>query len=137
MPVFLISALRAIVEMLGLCLMGQGVLYLLTGSRRQQNAIAEVNEGRKYICDEVKNILAHQELEEDGTKPDMNALSRREIDIVRLIKEGMSSREIAHELDISLKTVEVHRYNILKKLNHNNSIQKHPARVLLLLPIPF
>ena len=39
MPVFLISALRAIVEMLGLCLMGQGVLYLLTGSRRQQNAI--------------------------------------------------------------------------------------------------
>ncbi|MBL8419004.1 MAG: hypothetical protein JNK92_00040 [Dechloromonas sp.] len=39
MAVFLISALRAIVEMLGLCLMGQGVLYLLTGSRRQQNAI--------------------------------------------------------------------------------------------------
>lgn len=39
MPVFLISALRAIVEMLGLCLIGQGVLYLLTGSRRQQNAI--------------------------------------------------------------------------------------------------
>ena len=39
MPDFLISALRAIVEMLGLCLIGQGVLYLLTGSRRQQNAI--------------------------------------------------------------------------------------------------
>jgi hypothetical protein len=38
-PDFLISALRAIVEMLGLCLIGQGVLYLLTGSRRQQNAI--------------------------------------------------------------------------------------------------
>ena len=39
MPDFPISALRAIVEMLGLCLIGQGVLYLLTGSRRQQNAI--------------------------------------------------------------------------------------------------
>jgi hypothetical protein len=37
--VFLISALRALVEMLGLCLIGQGVLYLLAGSRRQQNAI--------------------------------------------------------------------------------------------------
>ena len=39
MQVFLISAVRALVEMLGLCLIGQGVLYLLAGSRRQQNAI--------------------------------------------------------------------------------------------------
>ena len=39
MQVFLISALRAVVEMLGLCLIGQGILYLLAGSRRQQNAI--------------------------------------------------------------------------------------------------
>ena len=39
MQVFVISALRAVVEMLGLCLIGQGVLYLLAGSRRQQNAI--------------------------------------------------------------------------------------------------
>lgn len=84
-------------------------------------AIEEVSEGKKYVCDEVKNILAQQELEDDGTRPDMNTLSRREIDIVRLIKEGMSSREIALELDISLKTVEVHRYNILKKLNLKNT----------------
>ena len=39
MQVFVISALRAVVEMLGLCLIGQGILYLLAGSRRQQNAI--------------------------------------------------------------------------------------------------
>ena len=39
MQVFAISALRAVVEMIGLCLIGQGVLYLLAGSRRQQNAI--------------------------------------------------------------------------------------------------
>ncbi len=39
MQVFVISALRAVVEMLGLCLIGQGVLHLLAGSRRQQNAI--------------------------------------------------------------------------------------------------
>lgn len=39
MLVFMIGALRAIVEMLGLCLIGQGLLYLLAGERRQQNAI--------------------------------------------------------------------------------------------------
>jgi hypothetical protein len=37
--IFFISALRSIIELLGLCLLGQAVLYLLTGERRQQNAI--------------------------------------------------------------------------------------------------
>jgi hypothetical protein len=37
--VFLISALRAIVEMLGLCLIGQGVLYLMAGQKRHENAV--------------------------------------------------------------------------------------------------
>lgn len=97
--------------------------YITKNSSKDEmiKAIAEVGEGKKYICEEVKNILAQQELEDDNPKPDMNNLSRREIDIVRLIKEGMSSREIAQELDISLKTVEVHRYNILKKLNLKNT----------------
>jgi DNA-binding NarL/FixJ family response regulator len=85
-------------------------------------AIIEVNSGKKYICEEVKNILAQQELvEEGGGQPDMNVLSRREIDVVQLIKEGLSSKEIALRLEISLKTVEVHRYNILKKLSLKNT----------------
>jgi DNA-binding NarL/FixJ family response regulator len=53
--------------------------------------------------------------------PDLNVLSRRELDIIELIKEGLSSKEIALRLKISLKTVEVHRYNILKKLNLKNT----------------
>ncbi|HEX7847499.1 MAG TPA: response regulator transcription factor [Chitinophagaceae bacterium] len=98
--------------------------YVTKNSSREEmiNAILEVSNGRKYVCDEVKNILAQQELEET-TVPvaDMNTLSSREIDIVQLIKQGMSSKEIASKLDISLKTVEVHRYNILKKLNLKNT----------------
>jgi DNA-binding NarL/FixJ family response regulator len=97
--------------------------YVTKNSSKDEmiTAIIEVNNGKKYVCDEVKNILAHQELEEDTGQPDMNVLSRRELDIVKLIKEGMSSKEIALKLDISLKTVEVHRYNILKKLNLKNT----------------
>ncbi len=97
--------------------------YVTKNSSKDElmNAIVEVNGGKKYICEEVKNILAQQELEEENGKPDLNALSRRELDIVKLIKEGLSSREIALRLDISLKTVEVHRYNILKKLNLKNT----------------
>jgi DNA-binding NarL/FixJ family response regulator len=97
--------------------------YVTKNSSKDEllQAIIEVNNGKKYVCDEVKNILAQQELQEDGGQPDMNVLSRREIDIVQQIKEGLSSKEIAQKLEISLKTVEVHRYNILKKLNLKNT----------------
>ena len=97
--------------------------YVTKNSSKDEllTAIVEVHNGKKYICDEVKNILAQQELEEEGGLPDMNVLSRREIEMVKLIKEGLSSKEIALRLDISLKTVEVHRYNILKKLSLKNT----------------
>jgi DNA-binding NarL/FixJ family response regulator len=98
--------------------------YVTKNSSKDEmiEAIVEVNNGKKYVCNEVKDILVQQELEEEsGVLPDMNVLSRREMDIVQLIKVGMSSKEIALQLEISFKTVEVHRYNILKKLNLKNT----------------
>jgi DNA-binding NarL/FixJ family response regulator len=97
--------------------------YVTKNSSKDEmiKAILEVSSGRKYICEEVKNILAQKELEEETSQGDMNHLSRREIDIIQLIKQGLSSKEIALRLDISLKTVEVHRYNILKKLKLKNT----------------
>jgi DNA-binding NarL/FixJ family response regulator len=97
--------------------------YVTKNSSKDEmiKAIIEVSEGKKYICEEVKNILAQKEMDDDGSHADMNNLSRREIDIIKLIKVGLSSKEIASQLDISLKTVEVHRYNILKKLKLKNT----------------
>lgn len=97
--------------------------YITKNSSKDEmlDAITEVYNGKEYICQEVKNILAAQQLSDTGGKADINLLSRRELDIAKLIRDGLSSKEIAQKLDISLKTVEVHRYNILKKLNLPNS----------------
>jgi DNA-binding NarL/FixJ family response regulator len=97
--------------------------YVTKNSSKDEliKSIVEVVNGNKFMCEEVKNILAQQDLVEVGGHQDMNALSKREIDIVQLIKEGMSSKEIAEQLGISLKTVEVHRYNVLKKLDIKNT----------------
>jgi DNA-binding NarL/FixJ family response regulator len=97
--------------------------YVTKNSSKEEmlTAILEVSKGKKYICEEVKSILAQQELEKQNEFPGMNTLTEREIDIIQLIKEGLSSKEIASKLDITLKTVEVHRYNILKKLNLKNT----------------
>lgn len=84
-------------------------------------AILEVQQGRRYICDEIKHILSEQVISGEDTQKRLNALSKREIEVIAFIKKGYSSREIAAALELSVKTVEVHRYNILKKLNLKNA----------------
>lgn len=96
--------------------------YVTKNSPQQEmfEAIVEVNNGKRFICSEVKTILSEQIFEEDNATG-ANTLSSRELDVIKHIKEGLSSKEIATQLSISLKTVEVHRHNILKKLNLKNS----------------
>ena len=97
--------------------------YVSKNSPREEflKAITEVYSGKNYICEEVKNILTQQEMEETTGKPDINSLSKRELEIVGYIKNGLSSKEISGQIGVTLKTVEVHRYNILKKLTLPNS----------------
>lgn len=85
-------------------------------------AITNVMIGRKYICEDIRNMIADQMLG-DGSEPSINNLSQRELEIVAFIKKGLSSREIGEQLNITTKTIEVHRYNILKKLNLKNTAE--------------
>ncbi|MBA4168065.1 MAG: response regulator transcription factor [Chitinophagaceae bacterium] len=96
--------------------------YVTKNSPRQEmlDAIMEVYNGNTYICQEVKNILSDQMLSEDDTAG-LNQLSEREIEVINQIRDGLSSKEIADRLAISIKTVEVHRHNILKKLKVKNT----------------
>ena len=98
--------------------------YVTKNSSREEmfKALTEVNAGKKYICEEIKNILSEQVIGGgDENQNGLNSLSQREIEIISFIKKGYSSKEIADSLSISVKTVEVHRYNILKKLNLKNA----------------
>lgn len=97
--------------------------YVTKNSSREEmfKAIMEIQAGKKYICDEIKNILSDQVISGDDPQTGLNSLSQREIEIISYIKKGFSSKEIAESLSISVKTVEVHRYNILKKLNLKNA----------------
>jgi DNA-binding NarL/FixJ family response regulator len=51
------------------------------------------------------------------------ALTPRQRQILHLITEGMTNRQIAHEFDISVRTVEVHRFNLMRRLRVRNVAQ--------------
>ena len=108
--------------------------YVTKNSSKEEmfKAITEIHQGRKYVCQEIKNILSTQLVDEEEDRIKIESLSLREIEIIRCIVKGSSSKEIAQELFIAVKTVEVHRYNILKKLKLKNAaalvnfINNHP-----------
>lgn len=86
-------------------------------------AIVTVRQGKKYQCDEIRGI-DHAEIKKSTDAEErLKLLTSREIEIISVIKKGLTSREIAEILKITTKTVERHRYTISKKLNLHNTPQ--------------
>lgn len=96
--------------------------YVTKSSNKTEmfEAIESVVAGKTYVCKEIQENLAKQVLVEDSGG-DISKLTEREMQVLKLIKEGLSSKEIAKELFLSYRTIEVHRSNILKKLNLKNT----------------
>jgi two-component system invasion response regulator UvrY len=97
-----------------------GYLTKNSPSKEMFSALIEIWHGKKYICDEIKMILSDLVMDEKKESGGINTLSQREIEVIDHIRLGRSSREIADVLQVSKKTVEVHRYNIMRKLNIRN-----------------
>lgn len=80
------------------------------------NAILRVMSGKSYY-DRIQSFNSEKE------EVAQYKLSEREIEVIRLMSEGLTSSDIAEKLFLSEHTVKTHRKNILKKLNLNNSSQ--------------
>ena len=74
--------------------------YVIKNSSHEEmfTAIDTVMGGKNYICAEIKNIISEQALQDEPSGPSTNELSLREIEIIKLLKEGLSSKEIASRL---------------------------------------
>jgi DNA-binding NarL/FixJ family response regulator len=96
--------------------------YVTKNSSKEEmvNAILEVSKGNRYICDEIRELISDS-VEDPASSSAINSLTEREMDVINLIRHGSSSKEISAKLKISIKTVEVHRHNILKKLKLKNA----------------
>lgn len=96
--------------------------YLLKESPESDfiNAIRMVSEGKSFFSPTVSRMLVEdyvRQLQDRDIEDSYELLTLREREILQLIAEGKSNKEIANMLYLSLYTVETHRSNILEKLN--------------------
>jgi len=105
--------------------------YLLKGSSKDEflKALNTVSEGGKYFSGDISSILIGQ-LTHPTTFSETKQLSneemmitKREKEILTLLLSGKGNKEIAEALDISKRTAEVHRFNLMKKLKVKNLIE--------------
>jgi len=103
--------------------------YLLKDSSKEEilNALRMVAKGEKYFNSPVSNIIVEGYLNRmKQSSFDFNPkvkLSKKEKVILRQIVEGQNSREIAERLDLSIRTVDNHRANMMKKLSVKNAAE--------------
>ena len=96
--------------------------YLLKDCASQElaNAIVQVAGGKKYLSPEITGVVIDDFVqgtaaEEAGAA--VSPLSAREREVLQLIAEGWSTKQIASHLYVSIKTIETHRRQIMKKLD--------------------
>jgi two-component system response regulator NreC len=102
--------------------------YVLKDSPADQlvTAIRETHRGGSYLSPRLLTRLV------DGFRtqgpnivrqPRFGTLTKREREILKMLAEGMSVKEIATGFDLSVKTVEAHKFNLMRKLNIHNKAQ--------------
>jgi len=105
--------------------------YLLKGSSKEEflKALHTVSAGGKYFSGDISSILISQLTNSSGSlEPKQNLgeemmITKREKEILTLLLSGKGNKEIAEALDISKRTAEVHRFNLMKKLKVKNLME--------------
>ncbi|MBK0368554.1 response regulator transcription factor [Flavobacterium agrisoli] len=107
--------------------------YLLKGSSKDEflKAVHTVSNGGKYFSGDISSILVGQLTSSSSTittdnKPALAEemlITKREKEILALLLSGKGNKEIAETLEISKRTAEVHRFNLMKKLKVKNLME--------------
>jgi DNA-binding NarL/FixJ family response regulator len=89
-------------------------------------AVRAVAAGKSFFSPAVSELLAEeyvQELDERGLADSYDLLTDREKEVLHLLAEGRSNKEVAALLNVGLSTIETHRANLMQKLNLHNTAE--------------
>jgi two-component system, NarL family, response regulator NreC len=124
--------------MQGLQAGASGYLLKDTPAAKLASVVREVHRGGKFVSPEVLGGLLDGKLGmPDRPRPSRTALTPRETEIMKLLAEGNTVRKIAGMLGLSLKTVEAHKFNLMRKLDiHNKAELVHCAIRKRIVKVP-
>jgi two-component system, NarL family, invasion response regulator UvrY len=99
--------------------------YITKRSAPEQlvNAIRKVHSGGRYLSDSAAESLAVRIAKGTPGRSLIDSLSNREIQVLRRLALGQTTREIAEAYNISIKTVDTYRFRLLKKLSLRNNAE--------------
>jgi two-component system response regulator NreC len=102
--------------------------YVLKDSPAQQlvSAIRDVNRGGSFLSPRMLAQLVDDfrtRIKSNHRLPRFATLTTREKEVLKLLAEGNSVKEIASSLNLSVKTVEAHKFNLMRKLDIHNKAQ--------------
>ena len=106
----------------------QGFVPKKSAGEHIVHAVNKVALGHQYFTDDVKEkmmqTLINGQSRDDGSQDGVliSSLTKREVQVLKLVAQQYSTREIANELHISESTVETHRKNLMKKVKVKNSV---------------
>jgi len=103
---------------------GRGYIMKQEGGKKLMEAIRQVLNGQIYVSERISaKILEMFSGRSTETHSPVEHLTDREFEVFQLIGQGQGTRQIAQHLHLSIKTVEVHRSNIKKKLQLNSGAE--------------
>jgi two-component system, NarL family, response regulator NreC len=105
-----------------------GSAYVLKDSPAPQlvSAIRDIQRGGSYLSPRMLSQLVddfRSRIKSTSRTPRFATLTPREREVLKLLAEGNSTKEIASELNLSVKTVEAHKFNLMRKLDIHNKAQ--------------
>lgn len=98
----------------------KNIIYKTADRNEVVSAVDAALKGKKFFSEEVLNLIIEMN-ESKAITEEPTHLTASEIEIVRLISGGLTTKEIANQKNISFHTVNTHRKNIFRKMRINNT----------------
>lgn len=101
----------------------EGIISKISSLKEFENAITQILAGKTYYSSRIVSFLKYNENKSNHKEEIDGAITKQEKKILALLCDGLTSKEISDKLFISQRTVETHRYNLMKKLDLKNTSQ--------------
>lgn len=98
-----------------------GVMFKKRGADELIKALHKISSGKRYLCETAKKMVGKGTHKLSIQGEDLIELTKRELEVLVLICKELTNPEISEKLNISVRTVDAHRRNVLQKTGAKNT----------------